>query len=327
MPIFQTISRRLRGLARVRGRETARRVLALIAVAIVIVLVGAALFAITQHDDYWTALYWAITTATTVGYGDVLPHNAIGRVIASFVMLTTIPIVGAVFSLVAGASAVTHLRRILGMETHLPKSPYTLIYGDHPVVDRVLEELREGDEPVVVVTPRPAPNLHEDALVVTGDPTDERVIARSRPENASRVLIACNDDADTLVLAVSLHARAPKVKTYALTHSSRVASALKELGVSHTLAAEELLGHTIAKSLETPEAGDLLLQIVDATSYRLTERTVDASLASRTLSSVRADPDSLVLGIARDGGVDLGIGDDPTLQTGDRLIVLNALPA
>jgi hypothetical protein len=32
-----------------------------------------------------------------------------------------------------------------------------------------------------------------------------------------------------------------------------------------------------------------------------------------------------VLGIARDGHVDLGVGDDPVLSAGDTLIVLDAL--
>ncbi len=33
------------------------------------------------------AMYWAIVTMTTVGYGDVTPHTDLGRLIASFMML------------------------------------------------------------------------------------------------------------------------------------------------------------------------------------------------------------------------------------------------
>jgi voltage-gated potassium channel len=310
------IARRLSGLAR-------HRVWRLAALAVVIVLVGAALFSITQHDGYGTSLYWAVTTATTVGYGDVLPHNAVGRVIASFVMLTTIPTVGAIFGLVAGASAVTHIRRILGMDTRLPTQKYTIILGLDPVVPRVLHELCARDVTVVLVAPERPAGSAEKVVFVAGDPTDDGVIARSHPERADRALIACEQDADTMVVAVALHMLAPKCKTYALTQSPRVAHALRELGVTHTLAADELVGHTVAKSLETPEAGDLLLQLVDATGYRLGEQLVDDALDARTLSSVRAAPGTLVLGIARDGQVDLGIGDDPTLSAGDRLIVLH----
>jgi voltage-gated potassium channel len=290
-----------------------------------ILLAGAALFAVTQHDSFWLALYWAVTTATTVGYGDVLPRNTIGHVIASVVMLTTIPIVGAIFGLLAGASAVRNFRRILGMETRLPSEPYTVIYGLDPVVPRVLDELCRRDTTVVLVAPERPAGAPQNVVFVAGDPTDERVVSRSRPERADRALIACEQDADTMIVAVTLHTLAPGLHSYALTESQRVGRALRELGVTHTLSSEELVGHTVAKSLETPEAGELLLSLVGASDYRLEERIVDEELLRRapTLSAARSTPGTLILGIARDGRVELGVSTDPTLQSGDRLIVVN----
>jgi voltage-gated potassium channel len=41
-------------------------------------------------DDYGTALWWAITTMTTVGYGDTVPVSAAGRGVAVFLMLVGI---------------------------------------------------------------------------------------------------------------------------------------------------------------------------------------------------------------------------------------------
>ncbi|HTU31469.1 MAG TPA: ion channel [Solirubrobacteraceae bacterium] len=318
MLLFIMLSRRLAALRH-------RRLWALFALGNAILLVGAALFAVTQHDSFWLALYWAITTATTVGYGDVLPKNTIGHVIASVVMLTTIPIVGAIFGLLAGATAVRNIRRILGMDTRLPSEPYTVIYGLDPVVPRVLEELCRRDTAVVLVAPQRPPGAPEAIAFIAGDPTDERVIARSKPAEADRALIACEQDADTMIVAVTLHTLAPKIRSYALTDSPRVARALGELGVTHTLSADELVGHTVAKSLETPEAGNLLLSLVDATNYRLSEQIVDEDLRgrARTLSAARSTPGTLVLGIARDGKVELGVDNDPELNTGDRLIVLH----
>ena len=315
MPIFQVVAKLL-------SMFRDKRIMALLALATLIILSGAGLFSITQHDSYGLSLYWAITTATTVGYGDVLPHNTVGRVIASVVMLTTIPIVGAVFGLLAGASAVSHIRRILGMETRLPSQPYTVIYGMHPIVGHVVGELCSRDDPVVVVAPQRPAGAPPDVVFIPGDMTDEAVITRSRPDLANRALIACIDEADTMVVAVTLHGIAPDLKTYALTASRKVARALNELGVKHTLAAEELVGHTVAKSLETPEAGDLLLQLVETRGLRLEEMVVDGALDAQTLSSARSTAGTLVLGIAHDGKVDLGVGTDPILSAGDRLIVL-----
>jgi voltage-gated potassium channel len=35
----------------------------------------------------WLAFWWAIETVTTVGYGDVVPHQTTGKVMAAFLML------------------------------------------------------------------------------------------------------------------------------------------------------------------------------------------------------------------------------------------------
>ena len=192
----------------------------------------------------------------------------------------------------------------------------------HPIVGHVVGELCSRDDPVVVVAPQRPAGAPPDVVFIPGDMTDEAVIARSRPDLANRALIACIDEADTMVVAVTLHGIAPDLKTYALTASRKVARALNELGVKHTLAAEELVGHTVAKSLETPEAGDLLLQLVETRGLRLEEMVVDGALDAQTLSSARATAGTLVLGIAHDGKVDLGVGTDPILSAGDRLIVL-----
>jgi len=41
----------------------------------------------SEYSSIWVGMWWALQTVTTVGYGDVTPHNPSGRVVASFVML------------------------------------------------------------------------------------------------------------------------------------------------------------------------------------------------------------------------------------------------
>ncbi len=311
--------------AHVVGTINRNRIRALVGLAGAIVLVGAGAFAVTQHVSYGIGLYWAVTTATTVGYGDVTPHNTAGRIVAAAVMLTTIPTVGAVFALVTGAAALTRIRRMLGMDNRLPNRSYTIVFGAHPVVPRVLEELVRSGEETVLVAPDKPPALGEQVHLIAGDPTDEAILRRCDLSRANRALIACTEDADTLVIAVAIHSLAPQLEVFALTHSPAVARALHELGIDDTLASDELVGHTLAKSLETPQAGGLLLSLVDSTSYRLAETPVAPELVSQPLSRARASAGRLVLGIARERQVDLGVGEDPVLDADDHLIVLEPL--
>jgi voltage-gated potassium channel len=56
-----------------------------------VVLIGTLMYMIEgpQHgfDDILTSMYWAIVTLTTVGYGDLSPRTALGKLLASVVMV------------------------------------------------------------------------------------------------------------------------------------------------------------------------------------------------------------------------------------------------
>jgi len=47
------------------------------------------------------ALWWALVTITTVGYGDFFPVTTLGRFTAAFVMLSGVGIIGALASILA----------------------------------------------------------------------------------------------------------------------------------------------------------------------------------------------------------------------------------
>lgn len=319
MPLFlSALQHRVRYIHR-------HRELALIGLAVTIMVVGAALFSLAEHISFLLALYWALTTATTVGYGDVTPHNTAGRVVASVVMFTTIPILAAVFALFTGAAALSRIRRFLGMDTRPPKGPFTVVYGSHPILARVLDELERAGDQVVLVAPHKPAGLSDDVYFLAGDPTDASLIRQSNPTEANRALIAAPTDADTLVIAVAIHTLVPQLEVYALTQTPDVARALRELGVTHTLSSNELVGHTLAKCLETPAAGDLLLQLVDTERYRLVESDIGADLLSQPLSRARDRTGTLVLGVRRGDKIDLGVDDDPVLAAEDRLILIEPM--
>jgi voltage-gated potassium channel len=57
---------------------------------VAIVLVSAVAIRVFDAKDFpniWLSLWWAVQTATTVGYGDVTPHEVTGRIIGAVVML------------------------------------------------------------------------------------------------------------------------------------------------------------------------------------------------------------------------------------------------
>jgi voltage-gated potassium channel len=77
---------------RIALRESLRKItIFLFAVLTIVIIVGALMYQIEGEQNGFTsipaAMYWAIVTVTTVGYGDISPKTVPGRILASLLMI------------------------------------------------------------------------------------------------------------------------------------------------------------------------------------------------------------------------------------------------
>jgi voltage-gated potassium channel len=308
-------------LFRLLGPRHRKHIAVMLGVVAGCVVAGGAAFAATQSLPFTTGLYWAITTATTVGYGDVTPHNGAGRVIASLVMLTTIPLLASAFALATGEAAAAGIRRILGMHSRFPDRPYRLVIGMNDAVPAILDELVAARVSVVLAADVDPVGLPPEVYVVRGDPTDEATISQAKPADAEQALITGSSDGDVLVSSVLVRKQAPDLMIAALVSSQSVREALADLGVQQTVSAHGLIASTLAKSLEAPHAGDMLAQLIESQNHRLSEVQADAAVVGKPLSAMRDERAGLVLGLIHDGKFSLGLAEDPVIQAGDSLLL------
>ena len=83
-----------------------RAVGSILTVAVVLVLIAGALARLVEPEVFTSlglAYWWAITTVTTVGYGDVVPQDPWGRVVASLLMLTGLSLIPTLTSVTVSA--------------------------------------------------------------------------------------------------------------------------------------------------------------------------------------------------------------------------------
>lgn len=63
-------------------------------ISLTVILIASSLYCISEKVSFGTALWWSITTATTVGYGDVSPTTGLGKAAAILLMFLGIGFIG-----------------------------------------------------------------------------------------------------------------------------------------------------------------------------------------------------------------------------------------
>ena len=73
-------------------RSGSRKVLVFLGTVLILVaILGSAMYLIEGEENGFssipTAMYWAVVTLTTVGYGDIVPHTVAGKLVSTLVMV------------------------------------------------------------------------------------------------------------------------------------------------------------------------------------------------------------------------------------------------
>lgn len=90
----------------VHAFRTGRILPSLLVTMLAMVFLFAGLMRIVDREDFPTyglALWWAVETVTTVGYGDVVPVQPFGRLVASVLMLSGFAFLSLITGTIASA--------------------------------------------------------------------------------------------------------------------------------------------------------------------------------------------------------------------------------
>jgi voltage-gated potassium channel len=80
-----------------------RAVGTIVGVAVILVLIAGALARLVEPETFTSlglAYWWAVTTVTTVGYGDVVPRDPAGRVVGVMLMLAGLSLIPTLTSVI-----------------------------------------------------------------------------------------------------------------------------------------------------------------------------------------------------------------------------------
>ena len=235
---------------------------ALLAVVIVYGVTG---YALIDGWDFLDSFYMTIITISTVGYGEIHPQSAAGRIFTS-----TLIVVGVGTMLFGfGVFAETLAENTFGIYRRQRQMEHTLgQLRDHFIVcgygrigTRIVAEFEEHKVPYVIVekNDEPLERLHdEDRLHIDGDAAGEEILKEAGIERARGLISAV--DSDERAVYITLAARALNPSLYIIARAGQPDSIrrLELAGANRVISPYRMAGHRMAELAVHPALVDVL---------------------------------------------------------------------
>jgi voltage-gated potassium channel len=287
-------------------------------------------------DSLVTFAYFYMTTATTVGYGDLSPGTEAGRLTNVLVVL---PGSIALFTVFLG-KAVSSIsgfwrRRLQGHGDYSERSGHTLVVGwqgarSRRIIEGLLKDRRPGVARVVLLARGLSINPMPDAIdfVTAEQLSDRSTYVRAGAAGAQTLIIRGADDDETLAATLATRSVAPDAHVVAHFQEEDAAQLVRDqfpqVEVITSIAAGLLV-----RAARDPGASQLAAlmfashSVDSAYSLKLPPRTGTLAYLDVLLGLKRAHGLTLI-GLCRDGArsVDLNCPVDCELSAGDTLFYI-----
>lgn len=317
-----------------------RRLLNIAALFSLVVIVGGVGYYLIEGWGWADAFYMAIITLTTVGFEEVHPLTAAGR------LFTTVLILAGVGGITYSFSALTNYviagelrgvlekrrmtRQIKAMQGHY------IVCGFGRVGHQVCAELRREGRPLVVVDTQETSIERAKAQaypVVAGNAGDDQVLQEAGIERARGLVAAVDSDAANLLVVLSARALNPDLYIVARANLEDTEAKLLRAGANRVISPYSLGGRRMAHMMLRPDVVDFLDIVMHDESLELLLENLTVSpgcvLDGHNVGEahIRERTGTNILGLKRKVG-GLTIAPDPStvLYAGDILIALGTRP-
>lgn len=201
--------------------------------------------------DLPTALYYAVETMSTVGYGDIVPHTLHARMFTVSLIVLGISVFATTLSLIIGPVVGGSIKRALEGRMHKQqRRNHFVILGVSALAYTTWSALQKRGVPVtVVVAPGAVSPFPPEADVVVGDATRDEILEQAGVPHARAVLTLREDDAENAFAVLAVKDLAPHVKTIAGVNDARHVAKIRRVQPDMLFAPQLLGSDLLVRSL------------------------------------------------------------------------------
>ncbi|WP_353662428.1 ion transporter [Hydrogenimonas sp. SS33] len=218
--------------------------------------------------NLFDAVYWAVVTVTTVGYGDISPVTDEGRIVAIFVILTGVGAMTFLTSIIVSAfgEKLPEIKRTRVLNQVAKTKDLNLVCGYGKIGQIVSDKLRAQGEKVLVIETdeKKVEKAELDGFrVLQADATKSDTLLKLKfCDNVKAVIAVTHNDIINVFITINARSLCKRVEIIARCSEKSVATKLKLAGANHLIMPEEIAGLLGAVYIGQPVAFDALQAIL-----------------------------------------------------------------
>ncbi len=220
----------------------------------------------------FNAFWWSIVTATTVGYGDIVPITQTGKIIASFLMIFGIISIAMLTSIITSAFTRKIIESKLDKEAVMQQKindlvNHYIICGFGKISSLVAQNLKSNNMDFVIIEKdkdKANDALNRGYFTINADAADEAVLLQAGILRANGIAILTNSDAENLYILMSAKELNKElfaiVRVNARENEEEAIKRFKRLGAT-TISPYHTSATRVSRMILAPNAADALFSI------------------------------------------------------------------
>jgi voltage-gated potassium channel len=201
--------------------------------------------------DLVTALYFAMVTMSTVGYGDITPQTPEAKLFTVSVIVLGVAVFATSLTAVIAPMVSRSLQRIVNRKgSGMKRENHFVVIGNTSLAVNTWHELARRGRPVTrVLRESPEDDELRGVDYVVGDPSSLDTLREAGAQRAEAVLAMLADDSENAFVVLAVKELGGKVRTVAAVNDARHLSRVKLVQPDVVIAPQVLGGELLAMLL------------------------------------------------------------------------------
>lgn len=297
---------------------------------ILVFIVATVGYIVLEHYSALDGAFMTVITLSTVGYGEVRPLNAIGRLFTIGVIIAgfgTLAYAGAVLTTVFTSGEIAgHLRNARITRMRHAMRDHVIVVGYGRVGQAAARAVNELGHPCLVMERNAdlEPQISEAGFaVMIGDATDEADLREAGLDEAMALIAAAEEDAVNLIVTLTVRALRPDLRIVSRVNESTWQDRILRAGASVAQSPYRSYGLSLAGSAISAAVLEMhAIPVLGMITEEIQISRGSELVGQRLDDVVSRESGVLVIGVRRDRLFHRWDEVDGTISTHDVLIAL-----